>query len=194
MVEKTQRTSWRIDEQLNNILNREEDLPEWVNFGRTILCLKDHIEGNMVDNFRPISCLPLMWKLMTGVIAEAMYKHLEEILPEEQKGCRRKLRGTKDQLLLDKAILKDFKRRHTNLAMAWIDYSKAYDMVSHSWIGECLKMFGMTVNVRQFLLCRMDNWKTELTSCGKHQIEGYSRETASHHCFLYCVWFHFRLC
>ena len=30
-------------------------------------------------------CLPLMWKLMTGVIAEVMYKHVEGILPEEQK-------------------------------------------------------------------------------------------------------------
>ena len=85
-------------------------------------CLKDHSKGNAVDNVRPVSCLPLMWKLMKGVIAEAMYKHLEGILPEEQTGCRRRSRATKDQLLFDKAILKDCKRRHTNLAMAWIDY------------------------------------------------------------------------
>ena len=104
---------------------------------------------------------------MTGVIAEVMYKHLEGILPEEQKGCRRRSRGTKDQLLIDKAILKDCKRRHTNLAMAWIDYRKAYDMVPHSWIGECLEMFGIAVNVRQFLLISMKKWKTELTSCGQ---------------------------
>ena len=44
---------------------------------------------------------------MTGVIAEVMYKHLEGILTEEQKGCRRRSKGTKDQLLIDKAILKD---------------------------------------------------------------------------------------
>ena len=62
--------------------------------------------------------LSLMWKLMTGVIAEAMYEHLEEILPEERKGCKRGSRGTKDQLPIDKAILKDCKRRRTNLAMA----------------------------------------------------------------------------
>ena len=82
----------RIAEQLNNILNTEE-LPEWLIFGRTILCVKDHSKGNSVDNFRPISCLPLVWKLMTGVIADVMYKHLEEIQPEEQKGCRKRCRG-----------------------------------------------------------------------------------------------------
>ena len=32
--------------------------------------------------------------------------------------------------------------RKTNLAMAWIDYMKAYDMVSHSWIMKCLDMIG----------------------------------------------------
>ena len=31
-------------------------------------------------------------------------------------------RGTKDQLLVDKAILKTYRRRLTNLKMAWIDY------------------------------------------------------------------------
>ena len=71
----------RIAEQLNNILKKEEKLPEWLIFGKTILCLKDHSKGNVVDNFGPISCLALLWKLMTGVIAEAMYKHLEGILP-----------------------------------------------------------------------------------------------------------------
>ena len=85
-------------------------------------------KGNAADNFRPISCLPVMWKLMTGTIAEHIYEPLEEngLLPEEQKGCRKQSRGTKDQLLIDKAVLKDCKERHTNLTMTWVDYRKAY--------------------------------------------------------------------
>ena len=47
--------------------------------------------------------------------------------------------------------LKDCKRRKTNLAMAWIDYKKAYDMVPHSWIIECLQLFGIAENVRKFM-------------------------------------------
>ena len=49
---------------------------------------------------------------------EVMYEYLEGILPEEQKGCRGRSRGTKDQLLINKAIIKDCKKRRTNLAMA----------------------------------------------------------------------------
>ena len=101
----------------------EDDLPERMTHGRTVLSQKEPRKGNTADNYRPITCLSLMWKLLTGVIAEEMYNYLEcgKILPEEQKGCKRGSRGTKDQLLIDKTILKDCKKRHTNLSMAWID-------------------------------------------------------------------------
>ena len=48
-----------------------------------------------------------MWKLFTGVIAEKINNFLkqEKILPEEQKGCKRGSRGTKDQLLIDETVL-----------------------------------------------------------------------------------------
>ena len=88
--------------------------------GKTVLCQKDPSKGNAVDNYRPISCLPLMWKLMTGIISNVLYDFLEDAgkLPNEQKGCRRRSRGTKDQLLIDKTVLNDCRKRHTNLGMA----------------------------------------------------------------------------
>ncbi|XP_063595812.1 uncharacterized protein LOC134772704 [Penaeus indicus] len=159
----------RIANQLNEIISGANRLPEWMVYGRTVLCQKDPAKGRAVDNFRPISCLPLMWKLLTGMIAEEMYGFLEreKILPDEQKGCRKGSRGTKDQLLIDKTVLKDCKRRKTNLAMAWIDYKKAYDMVPHSWIIECLELFGIAENVRKFMSDSMRSWKLELTSSGE---------------------------
>ena len=159
----------QIADQLNRIVSGEVDLPEWMTCGRTYLCVKDPKKGAMVENFRPITCLPLMWKLLTGMIAESMYSHLEksEILPAEQKGCKKRSRGTKDQLLIDKLVLKDCKRRHTNLTMAWVDYRKAYDMVPHSWILESLQMFGCASNVMKLISTSMEKWKTELCLSGE---------------------------
>ena len=90
----------------------------------------------------------------------------ENLLPEEQKGCRRKSRGTKDQLLIDRTILKGCRKRRTNLAMAWMDYRKAYDFVPHSWILECLDMLGIADNVIIFLEKSMKKWKLLSTSNG----------------------------
>ena len=54
-----------------------------------------------------------------------MLNHLENngLNPDEQKGNRRKSRGTKDQFLIDKMILRNakLKRRKPNLQVAWID-------------------------------------------------------------------------
>ena len=67
----------KIADQMEKILNDEDELPEWMTSGRTVLCVKDTTKGNSADNFRPITCLPLMWKLMTGIIAESIYGFLE---------------------------------------------------------------------------------------------------------------------
>ena len=87
-----------------------------------------------------------------------MYENLEKIKRDagnkdawEQKGCRKGSRRTKDQLLIDKMIVKDCKRWLTSLTVAYIDYRKVYDVVPHSWIQKCMKMFGLVVNVRSFV-------------------------------------------
>ena len=106
-------------------------LPSWLTRGRTSLLQKDKSKGNVASNYRPITCLPLMWKLLTGVIADQMHTHLdqEKLLPEEQKGWRKSSRGTNNLLYIDRAVIKEVKSRNKNLAMAWLDCKKAYEMV-----------------------------------------------------------------
>ena len=79
-----------------------------------------------------------------------IYNHLKDnnLLPDEQKGCRKQSRVTKYQLLIDKAISKETKRKRKRLAMAWVDYKKAYDMVPHSWLLEVTEMLGVAENMR----------------------------------------------
>ena len=136
--------------------------------GRAALIQKDTAKGAQDSNYRPIACLPMMWKLLTGVMREKLYHHLKRngLLTDEEKGCRKGSRGTKDQLLVDKAILKNCRRRLTNLSMAWIDYKKAYDMVPHSWILKCLEMVGTAKNMISIISNSMVNWKTILTLGG----------------------------
>ena len=73
-------------------------------------------------------------ELLTVLIADQIYAHLddEKLLPEEQGGCRKGSRGTSNLLYIDRAVIKEVKSRNKNLAMAWVDYKKAYDMVPHS--------------------------------------------------------------
>ena len=108
---------------------------------------------------------------MTEILAEEIYGFLStEIgLPKEQKGCRKNSRGTNDLLFIDKMILREVKMRKKNLSMAWIDYKKAYDMVPHSWILECLEALGIDETIRKLLENSMKKWSVELT-CGSESL------------------------
>ena len=121
----------------------------WLTRGRTLLLQKDKSKGNVSSSYRPITCLRLMWKLLTGVVADQIYTYLdqEKLLPEEHKGCRKGSIGTNDFIYIDRAVVK-VKSRNKNLAMARIVYKEAYDMVPHSWIIECLDLFGAAENIK----------------------------------------------
>ena len=144
-------------------------VPAWMVKGRTVMIQKDPAKGKAVSNYRPIACLPLLWKLLTGIFAGKIYDHLlvNDLLPDEQKGCRRNSRGTKDQLLIDKAVLKEARAKQRFLSIAWIDYRKAYDMLPHSWILETLGLIKVAKNIDGLLRGSMKDWKTVLTAGGK---------------------------
>ena len=94
-------------------------MPSWLTKGRTALLQIDQSKGNITSNYRPINCLPLMWKLFSGVIADQIYRHLDQqkLLPEEQKGCRKRSREI-DLLYIDRTVIIEVKSRKNNLAMA----------------------------------------------------------------------------
>ena len=77
------------------------------------------------------------------------------MLPEEQKGCRKGSRGTNDLLNIDRVAIKEVKYRNNNLAVAWLDYKKAYDIVLHAWIIGCLGFFEVEENIKRLLVNSM---------------------------------------
>ena len=65
----------RFDKMHERIATQSNE--SWMAYRRTVLCQKDPVKGNSVGTFRPITCLPLMWKLLTGIISEDMYCFME---------------------------------------------------------------------------------------------------------------------
>ena len=64
-------------------------------------------------------------------------------------------------------ILRNAKRRKTNLHVAWTDYKKAFDSLPRSWIAKSLEMFGISGNIRQFQKAAMNSLNTLLTVNGQ---------------------------
>ena len=58
-------------------------------------------------------------KLLLGVIAGQIYADLDQqkLLPEEQKGCRKRSRATHDLLYVDRTVIREVKSKYKNLAI-----------------------------------------------------------------------------
>ena len=72
---KTTSVHSKLKQHLQECVNAGA-VPTWMTEGRTVLIMKDKSKGTVVENYRPIACLPLMWKLLTSIFSEAMYRHL----------------------------------------------------------------------------------------------------------------------
>ena len=81
--------------------------------------------------------------MFTGIIADEMYTHLmsNNLISNQQSGCKRECYGVKDQLLHNKTVTENARRNGKNLFMAWIDYKKAFDSVPHSWLIETMEIY-----------------------------------------------------
>ena len=76
---------------------------EWMTKGNITLIQKDPSKGTAQNNYRPINCLPMMWKILTAQIREKIYYSLtsRRLFPDEEKGCRKGSRGTAELLYID---------------------------------------------------------------------------------------------
>ena len=90
----------------------------------------------MPSNCQLRTCLSTTWKLLSGIIAAKVRRHMDQYISRAQKRIGSNTREAKNPLLADRAAACDYKFRSTNLCAALIDCKKAYDSMSHTWILE----------------------------------------------------------
>ncbi|KAL0901581.1 hypothetical protein ABMA27_006802 [Loxostege sticticalis] len=157
-----------LAKRVTNLIKGEEELPLFVTKGITHLLPKSRDTSNP-SQYRPITCLSTLYKLITSCITFKINKHIEEhgILAEEQKGCRRNHKGCKEQLIIDQTVLKHAQKRNRNLHLTYIDYKKAFDSVPHSWLIRVLQIYKINPTIITFLEDAMTKWKTILSLSNK---------------------------
>ena len=102
---------------------KEAHVSECMTKEKITLTEKHPRKGTIPNNYRPITCLLMMWKILPARMREEIYYSLpsSELFPKEQKGyCKRSI-GTAELLYIDQYILNEHKTKRKKLAMAWID-------------------------------------------------------------------------
>lgn len=116
------------------------------------------------SQYRPITCLPTIYKILTSIISTKITTHLEynNIIAEEQKGCRRGHMGCKEQLIIDSIIHRQAIAKNRNLHCTYIDYRKAFDSIPHPWLLRILEIYKINSKLIDFLTQILPSWKTNL--------------------------------
>ena len=65
----------RLLQEMNRCL-QDAQLPDWMTKGKTTLIKNDPSKRTAPNNFRPLTCLPVMWKILTAQIREVIYYSL----------------------------------------------------------------------------------------------------------------------
>ena len=88
-----------------------DDYKKQLTKGKTTLIQKDPKKETVSNNYRPITCLSIIWKILTAQIREEIYYSLisRDLFPDEQKGWHKRTRGTGELLYIDQHTLKETK-------------------------------------------------------------------------------------
>lgn len=135
--------------------------PVWVMKGRTVLIYKKG-DRTKPENYRPITCLNTCYKAMTSVVNKIILAQVtsKAVLCDEQRALKEGEWACIHALLRDKAIVLDAVLARRPLSVAWLDFAKAFDSVSHSyllWLFDTLKL---PQQVRRLLSFVMRSWST----------------------------------
>ena len=129
-----------IRERLWKLIDIDEEFLEWLIRGRTFMIPKGECTCEP-RQFRPITCLNTTYKALTGTFARIAADWSEQmgVIPKEQLALKKGTRGCLDALAIDDMLGREAKWRERDMAVGWIDFQKAYDMVPHNLIQEVLK-------------------------------------------------------
>ena len=127
---------------------------------------------NLPGNYRPISILPSISKIMERILHTQLYKYLtdNDILSDRQFGFRKNRSTTTALLDCTNDWYINIDRKCFNLVVL-IDLKKAFDTVNHEILIKKLELAGIKDNALKLLKCYLTNrtQKCEVNGCTSNE-------------------------
>ena len=130
-----------VRQLFNEIIKRNNFTPdEWKKVTTKVIHRKGDVEN--VSKYRPICSLPALYKLFSTILYGRLYPVLDQKQAEDQAGFRNSYQTT-DHLATYRMIEQKCHEWVTKMWIATIDFTKAFDSITHKSIWKVLKSTGI---------------------------------------------------
>ena len=125
---------------ITNVCNKIWNSGDWPMVWTQYLIICIHKKGNIqkCENYRTISLISHMSKIILKVILRRLQPIAEELLSEEQAGFRAG-RSTNEQIFNLRIIQEKYTDHQKPLYHIFIDFKKAFDRISHAALWDTMK-------------------------------------------------------
>ena len=152
---------------LNILIGLKEgniEIPGWLSRTGTSLLPKNSTTTKP-ENYRPIAIQNNLYKVYTATLNHFLQDHCREnnIITDEQAAAKHGSWGCTDQLLVNKAIMKEVTKGRKNLFCIWMDYKKAFDSVPHDWLLKALGLAKVPPDIIEAIERLLKGWETKAT-------------------------------
>ena len=124
-----------VRQLFNEIIKRNNFTPEWKKVKIKVIHKKGDVEN--VSNYRPVCSLLAMYKLFSTILYGRLYPMLDQKQAEDQAGFRKTYQTT-DHLATYRLIEQKCHEWRIKMWTATVDFTKAFDSISHNSIWETL--------------------------------------------------------
>ena len=123
-------------------------------------------DRSQCGNYRGISLLSVVGKLLADMILQRLSTLAQKVYPESQQGYRTG-RGTIDGIFTVRQLMEKSREQHRNLYIAFIDFTKAFDTVNRQLLFSILEKIGCPPKLINLIKLLYTNVKARLIVDGE---------------------------
>ena len=139
----------RFLHKLCTSVRRNRQWPDdWVKSIFVPISKKDDIQ--QCNNNRTIALISHCSRILLKIVAGRVKVKLEDEISEEQAGFRPG-KSTRDQVLNLKMVIEKNREFSNNISLYFIDYNKAFDMVSHELLWNVIIKMGFSTHIVELI-------------------------------------------
>ncbi|KAK2639288.1 hypothetical protein Ddye_027083 [Dipteronia dyeriana] len=117
-----------------------------------IVLIPKCINLKSMKDFRPISLVGALYKILAKVLANRKWKVINSVVGESQMAFVRN-RQILDSLVITEEIIHQWKKSREGGFLVKLDFEKAYDSLDHSFLDFMLKEMGFGWHWRKWVSC-----------------------------------------